>query len=364
MRNFILVLLAMTAAAIGGEQRLYIAAGNAIEVHKIDAQSGKLSKEQTLELDGAGPFTVSGDGKSVYVSAKHESGAGLATLARGKDGSLSLEYNAEVNIRGGSLALDKTENFIAGNHYGPGKVTIWKLEDGVYRGETIQELTLEEKAHHVLFSADNRWLLVPATGPNKVFVNAFDAKTGKLTPADPPFASGPSGEDEAQQPRHIKWHPQLPIAYTTQERLEPGVGVWKWDNKNGKLDLVQNIVTKPEGFEGTTTTATLHLTPDNRFLYVSNRDVTDQKATKGTNSIVGFSVNAETGQLTKIGHTPCEHVPRSFCIDKSGRFVYVAGQGDGKLGVYAINNETGALTKVQQIETGARPSWVEAHELW
>ncbi len=238
-------------------------------------------------------------------------------------------------------------------------VTLWKLDQGVYRGETVQEVAVEKRAHSSVFAPSNAFLLVPATGPNKVFQLAFDSAKGTLTPNDPPFATGPEGDTEARQPRHLIFHPTLPIAYTTNEREEPGVGVWKWDAKSGRLETIQNIVTHLQGFEGTITTADLHLTPDARYLYISNRDITNKgRSTTGEDSIVGFSVDTATGLLTLIGHTPCEHVPRSFALDEAGRFAYVAGQGDDRLGAYRIVAATGALEPVAQYPVGSRPSWV------
>jgi 6-phosphogluconolactonase len=134
--------------------------------------------------------------------------------------------------------------------------------------------------------------------------------------------------------------------------------VWTWNSRRGELKTVQNVVTYPEGFDGVITTADLHMTPNGKFLYVSNRDITDRKARTGRDSIVGFQVNQRNGRLDMIGHFPCEHVPRSFALSESGKFAFVAGQGDDRLGVYRIDQETGALKKVEQIETGARPSWV------
>ena len=138
----------------------------------------------------------------------------------------------------------------------------------------------------------------------------------------------------------------------------PGVGVWEGDAALGSLTLLQNILTFPGNWDGVITTADLHLTPDAKFLYVPNRDLTDRKAASGDSSIVRFSVDEKTGQLNMLGHTPCEHVPRSFAVDRAGEFVYVAGQSAGLLGVYSINGDTGDLTRVQQIETGKSPNWV------
>jgi len=157
-----------------------------------------------------------------------------------------------------------------------------------------------------------------------------------VEPNDPPSVPAPTGEGEAQQPRHLVFHPDGNIVYTTLERELPGVGVWEWDAESGNLTVIQNIVTYPEGFDGIITTADLHLTPNAKFLYVSNRDITDRKAVVWNSSIVEFKV-LESGKLEMIGHTPCEQVQRSFAVDRPGKFLYVARQTAAKIGVYQIN---------------------------
>lgn len=343
------------------EQRLYLAAGNQLTMFDVNKNNGELSVLQELPLAGAGPFTFAPNRKLMYAAAAQaptqRKSPALATLEIGKGGQLKLANVAKANLRPGYLMTDNNGEFLAGNHYGPGKATIWKI-DPIYRGVTLHELTLEQKAHSAVFSPDNHWLLVPATGPNKVFINHFTAQVGTIEPNDPPFATGPNGEGEARQPRHLIFHSNLSVAYTTNEREKPGVGVWQWDTEAGTLKSIQNIVTQPDGFDGKITTADLHLTPDARFLYISNRDITKRGAPTGEDSIVGFSVDAQTGQLKLIGHYPCERVPRSFTIDKLGKFLYVAGQGDAKLGAYRIQ-ESGALKKVNQYAVGKGPIWVE-----
>ena len=180
---FSILALLVIAVTEGAEQRLYLAAGDEISVFSIHAENGNLTPLQSLPLPGAGPFTFSADGKMMYAVSGERKSPTLSTLTVEKTGKLKLDHSASVNLRAGYLKVDSTGGFIAGNHYGPGKVTIWALEDGVYRGKTVQELELEPKAHSAAFSADNRWLLVPATGPNKVFVNRFDAGN-RIGPAE------------------------------------------------------------------------------------------------------------------------------------------------------------------------------------
>jgi len=343
------------------EQRLYLAAGGRLTVFEVNKQTGQLSTLQELPLPGAGPFTFAPNRKWMYAAATTDADGrrspALATLEIGPGGRLKLAHIAPVKLRPGYLMTDNNGEFLAGNHYGPGKASIWKI-DPLYRGVTLHELNFEPKAHSAVFSPDNHWLLVPATGPNKVFINHFTAQVGDSEPNDPPFARGPAGEREARQPRHLIFHPNLSVAYTSNEREQPGVGVWQWDTEAGRLKPIQNIVTQPPGFEGRISTADLHLTPDARFLYLSNRDVTRRGAPTGRDSIVGFRVDARTGRLELIGHTPCERVPRSFTIDQLGRFLYVAGQGDARLGAYRIGKD-GSLKKLRQYRVGNGPIWVE-----
>lgn len=337
------------------DQFLYLVAGGEITVYGIDRETGKLNSIESNELPGAGPLTFSHDGSKLYAMASENNQSQMATFERKPNGKLELIQKSDINLRAGYLDVDQTGDFIAGNHYREGKVSLWKLQDGVYRGETAQELELEPKAHGANFSRNNRWLLVPATGPNKVFVNVFDPDAATITPHDPPFATAPMAENQARHPRHLVFHSKLAgVVYTTNESKNPGVCVWRWDDEKGTLKPIQNVVTLPENFKERVSTSTLHLTPDARFLYVANR------SKKGQSSIVCLSVDKETGMLKLLDHFPCESVPRSFCIDKTGRFIYVAGQADQRLGVYKINQNTGGLEKVEQLNTGKNPFWVEA----
>ena len=343
------------------EQRLYLASGDHISVFAVDPNNGELSLLQKVPLDGAGPFTFAPNRKLMYAVAKiseaEKTSPAIATLELEPGGNLKLVNKAKINLRPGYLMTDNNGEFLAGNHYGPGKASIWKI-DPIYRGVTLQELALEKNAHSTVFSPDNHWLLVPATGPNKVFINQFTAQVGTVEPHDPPFASGPTAAGDARQPRHLIFHPNLSIAYTSNEREQPGVGVWRWDTEKGKLETIQNIVTQPNNFDGRITTADLHLTPDARFLFVSNRDVSARGTATGADSIVGFAVDPQTGELKMLGHQACERIPRSFTIDKLGKFLYVAGQGDARLGAYRIE-KSGTLTKIKQYEVGQGPIWVE-----
>ena len=339
--------------AQAGERYVYLSAGGEVTVFKADLKSGKLSEIQ--KVPGAGLTALTSDQKFLY----RVGGGEVESYLIENDGKLHSLGKAETKAKAGYLSIDATDRFIAGSNYGGGSVAVWKIgESNIAVGEPVAEMALEKAAHSAVFSPDNRFLLVPATTPNKVFQLHFDEKTGSLKANDPPSASGPTGEGEAQQPRHLVFHPNGAIAYTTLERTLPGAGMWNWDAPKGQLETVQNIPTIPDGFTGSITTADLHLTPDARFLYVSNRDLTDRKAVTGNSSIVRFRVDEKSGRLELLGHTPCPQVPRAFAIDRAGEFLYAAGQTAAKLAIYRIDPKTGELTKLDEFATGKGPNWI------
>ena len=96
--------------------------------------------------------------------------------------------------------------------------------------------------------------------------------------------------------------------------------------------------------------ADIHMTPDEKFLYISER----------TSSTLGaFRVDAATGKLSYLGSTPTEKQPRGFAIDPKGRFLVAAGEKSPTLSVYAIDPASGALRLLQKYPAGKGANWVE-----
>src|SRR5438045_5954605 len=92
----------------------------------------------------------------------------------------------------------------------------------------------------------------------------------------------------------------------------------------------------PPGYTGGIAAADLHVTPDGRFLYGSERR---------TSTLAGFRIDLATGTLSPIGSWPTEATPRGFAIDPRGRFLLSAGLDSDRMTVYRIGND-GALDPV------------------
>jgi 6-phosphogluconolactonase len=99
--------------------------------------------------------------------------------------------------------------------------------------------------------------------------------------------------------------------------------------------LLTTCSTLPAGFQGTSYVADLHLSPDNRFLYVSNR---------GSNTLAVFDVSDDGKSLELLYVEPVHgNWPRSFAITPDGHFLVAANQKSNDLTVFQRDISTGRL---------------------
>lgn len=98
------------------------------------------------------------------------------------------------------------------------------------------------------------------------------------------------------------------------------------------LSLKQEIASDSVGGGGS---ADIHLSPDGRFLYASNRLKEDGIST--------FEV-AEGGELRKIDYTHTGRHPRNFTLTPAGDYLLVAVRDDDRIEVFRRDAATGVLT--------------------
>jgi 6-phosphogluconolactonase len=354
-------LLANSPAAAG--QLLYLASikDKNIVAYAVNTETGELKENFRIDLPGnPGPLAFSPDASFVYaaVTGLDDNKAGVATLKRAENGSLTLVSTAHMTSRAPYIRADKTGRFLLAAHYGAGDVTVYRIRDGVFTGELLDQRATAQTAHCIEIDPSGRFVFVPHTSPNKVFQFRLNRKTGKLVPNDPATVDGPDVDHKYHAPRHYAHHPKLNVAYTSNES-GGGITAWTFNPKSGTLGRLQTLSTLPTDYEGNSAAADIQLTPDGRFAYVSNRDVTKRnKGESMRDSLAAVSLDPKTGKMKIIGTFPTAHMPRSFCIDLSGQFLYSAGQGSATIVAYRIDRESGRLQQLATYETGGVPIWV------
>lgn len=274
----------------------------AVRAYSIDAESGKPTPLHIQPSMGAHPCHVVLDADGKYLFLANYSGGNIAMLPIQTDGSL-LPPSDVVQHSGSSVNKSRQE----GPH-----------------------------AHSVNLSPDGRFLLAADLGIDKIMIYRVDAQGGKLVPNDPPFVAAAPGAG----PRHLTFDPSGRRVYVINE-LNSSITGYHYDAERGALTRIESVSTLPQGFAGANTCADIHVTPDGRFLFGSNR---------GHDSIVAFRIDEATGKLTLIGHTPSGgKTPRNFAVDPSGNFLLVANQNSDKIVVMRINRETGVLSTLQEV---------------
>ncbi|MBJ7391877.1 MAG: beta-propeller fold lactonase family protein, partial [Chthoniobacterales bacterium] len=119
---------------------------------------------------------------------------------------------------------------------------VYRLGENGLPGNAVATVDEGKKeAHCVLISPDNQFLYIPYVKGNLALLQyRFDATAGTVTPLTPANANPPAGTG----PRHLVYHPTLPVVYFTNEQ---GIGLSSYDRRpDGQLVLKQDIPILPD----------------------------------------------------------------------------------------------------------------------
>lgn len=236
------------------------------------------------------------------------------------------------------VAVDSKNKFTLVANYSGGSIASLPINPDGSLGKPVQVINLgsddaehrRSRGHSIIFSPDERHVLVGDAGLDQIFVYNFDQKTGRLTPASTPAV--PTGPKTA--PRHVTFHPNGKWAYNNNE-ANFKVNSFDFDAATGTLKLRQTLTTLPEGVPAKGSTAEVLVHPNGKFAYLSNR---------GPDSIAMYQID-EDGTLTFTGAESTRgKTPRNFRIDPTGQYLFAANQHSDNIVVFRIDQKTGALT--------------------
>jgi 6-phosphogluconolactonase len=336
-----------------------------IYVYKFNSTTAENSLMSITKSSNPSFLAVSPNNKMVYAvnenadSTRFTVGGNVSAFAFDKTNGKLTEINKQPS--GGKhpcyVTVDKTGQWVFAGNYSSGSVGLLAVKkDGSL--DTLQQImqhegsgpnTQRQQAPHVhatVLSVNNKYLYVPDLGIDKVMVYAFNKKKGSLKLKSSAASLPGNG------PRHFTLDAANNFAYLMEE-LTGTVVCYKV--KKGKLIFQQRISALPADFKGGIGSADIHISPDGKFLYCSNRG--------DANTISIFSVHPADGKLTLIGHqSTLGKTPRNFNFDPSGNFLLVANQNSDEVVIFKIDKATGLLS-----DTGKRISvgnpvclkWVE-----
>jgi 6-phosphogluconolactonase len=187
------------------------------------------------------------------------------------------------------------------------------------------------------------------SSPRTSSLSGNSTGAGRLLPNTPGEIRTKAGAG----PRHLAFHPNGRFLYLITETTDT-IGACAIDAGSGTLRELQFVDALQSDFKGQPAAADLHVTPDGRFLYGSERR---------TSTLAGYRIDPEKGTLSPIGHFPTEKTPRGFAIDSGSRFLLSAGLDSNAMTVYRIDPQSGVLTSLKQYPMGLQPNWIEIVDL-
>ena len=228
-------------------------------------------------LREASYLAFSPDRKLLYSVSKGEENFASVYRIR-EDGSLELLGRRSTHgLASCHLTTDPAGEFLYCANYTSGSFNEFRLKDGLFGGPeseryfethgTLGPNTARQEhshAHCTVFTPDGQYLCIVDLGVDEVQLYAFTP--GKGIEPEPVFRY--HSVNPGAGPRHLLFSPDGRTAWLANE-LDNTVSVL--DYRNGELKHRATLSTLPADFREYSKVAAVRLSPDGRFLCVSNR---------------------------------------------------------------------------------------------
>jgi len=312
-----------------------------IYVYDFDAKTGDSNfKKATESVINPSYLTVSDDNNVVY--AVNEDGAKSTVSSFKYDHSGSKLVFLNKQKAGGEdpcYIINDDKNIITAN-YSSGNISVFgKNNDGSISGvkQLVQHYgngtnVRRQKsplAHMVYFSPDKKYVFATDLGNDKLYLYKYNAAaTSEILKVKDTISVKAGGG-----PRHLTFSKDGKFVYLLQE-LDGAIVIYNYSD--GVIKKISETTIISKDFEGTIGAADIHISPDGKFLYATNR---------GTVNDISIFKILKSGKLESIGRTSTlGKTPRNFAIDPNGNFLLIANQNSNDIVIFKRDKKTGNIT--------------------
>lgn len=321
-----------------------------IYVYLFDSGTGELNLHNTVKgIEEPSFLTIDQKHRNLYAVNElvdyegKPSGSVSAFAIDQETGNLSF-LNRQSSLGGAPCHITTSDNgkFALVANYLGGNISVFPIEKRGMIGSAVdvvrfsgsgpnKERQLSPHAHSVTLDRNNQFAFAADLGTDRVMIFEFNKYNGRLSPnRAQAFFQTRAGAG----PRHFTFHPNGRLAFVINE-LDSTISSLAYDEKAGRLTEIKTISTISGESSVANTCADIHVSPDGKTLYGSNR---------GQDTIAAFMINQKSGVIS-----PVENIatggkrPRNFAIDPAGNFLLAANQETNNISILNIDKTTGRL---------------------
>lgn len=315
---------------------------------RFNEETGTSTALSAVEVENPSYLVPSADGKFVYAVSEfnNEQAAANAFAFDKEKGTFQLLNSQKTGGEDPCYIITNGQNVVTANYSG-GSISVFPIaKDGSllpasdvikFEGSgTDKERQEKSHLHCVRITPDGKYLFADNLGTDRIHkftinpsANA-ENKESFLKEGSPAAFTVEAGSG----PRHLTFAPNGNYAYLINELSGTVIA---FEYKDGNLKEIQTIAADTVGAKGS---GDIHISPDGKFLYASNRLKAD--------GIAIFRINPDNGILTKAGYQLTGIHPRNFIITPNGKYLLVACRDDNVIQVYERDADTGLLTDIHK----------------
>ncbi|MDR2563180.1 MAG: lactonase family protein [Prevotellaceae bacterium] len=353
MRNLIIVMLSFIAGSCASQgDESYLVAGTYAEakapgifVYRFDPDKGELKYlSQTSGIANPSFLALSPDKKYVYSVSETDDEAASVQSFRFENGRLThLNTQATGGASPCHVSVEPRGRFIVTANYTGGSVSVFPLAGDGSIKKASQRFDFDDSTkshlHCTAFSPEGKYLFATDLGKDKIYRFRVENEGDNYLNFDSTVEL-----EKGSGPRHLVFHPSGKYAYVINELAGTVTALIYTDGSLVPLQYAAADTTAGKGGKGS---ADIHISSDGKFLYASNRLKSD--------GIAIFSIDQQSGLLSRIAYTATGQHPRNFAIAPGGDFLLVASRDRNDIETFKRNPNNGLLENTGKINKIPKP---------